>query len=110
MTSQNYNQPTDGAMQASQLTFSVNNLLNQNVISEEPNLRITIASEHLPPPRLAIGTSSSRNIASHILPSCDNVPPLVPIKMPAASIAALPVQQKHMQAPGDLSIDEDYDN
>lgn len=115
ITHQNNSQQTDGATQASQLSFSVSNLLNQNVsnvISEEPNLRITIASEHLSPPPLAIATSSSGNVASPRLMPSDNVPPLVPLRMQSASIATPSMSvstQKYVQG-GDLSIDEDYDN
>lgn len=108
---QNHGQQTDGPPQASQLTFSVSNLLNQNVISEEPNLRITIASEHLSPPPLAIATSNSENVSPRLMPS-DNVPPLVPLRMQSASMAVPSISvsaQKCVQG-GDLSIDEDYDN
>lgn len=122
ITHQNHNQQTDGATQASQLTFSVSNLLNKNVnnvtkeepyvIKDEPNLRITIASEHLSPPPLAIATSNSGNVGSPRLMPSDNVPPLVPLRMQSGSIATPSMSvtaQKYVQG-GDLSIDEDYDN
>lgn len=116
ITHQNPNTPLDGsATQASQLTFSMSNLLNRNVIhSEEPNLRITIASEHLPPPPLAMSSSSSATATPPRLVPSDNVPPLVPLRMQGLSIAStsmqIPAQKYVLQTPGDLNIDEDYDN
>lgn len=104
----------DDASQASQLSFSVKNLLNQkvnNVICEEPNLRVTIASEHLAPPPLAVttyGTSAGNVLPSRLAPS-GNVPPLVPLRMPPATVAAS-AAPKYVPTLGDLSIDEDYDN
>lgn len=106
---QNHNKQSDGA---SPLSFSVNNLLHSNVISDEPNLRITIASEHLLPPPLVVATSGSGsgNLASSpkLAPS-DNVPPLIPLRSTTTPSVQISVP-KYMQIPGDLSIDEDYDN
>lgn len=97
-----------------EITFSVNNLLNQgSVICDEPTLRITVAPEHLSPPPLAIATpaGSHSNLMSPRLAPSENVPPLVPFRMQSASAAAPCVDiaiSKYV--PGDLSIDEDYDN
>lgn len=91
-------------------SFSVNALVNPgDVISEEPNLRITIASEHVAPPPLAVASSSSSsgNLTPRLAPS-ENVPPLVPLRM-TASVAQVSAQ-KYAHVPGDLNIDEDYDN
>lgn len=111
---QNHNPPLDGVTQASQLTFSVNNILNQNVNNvaskDEPNIRITIASEHLSPPPLAIARSNSGTAVPSRLAPSDNVPPLVPLGLQGVSSSMLVQPQKFTQGTGELNIDEDYDN